>query len=124
MALFTNSSEQKSILSSDHHGENHSGLTASDELTIQVIAKCKQESPMPEKLKQEKCASAPDLKDLFETTLKSKNEFDQARTKWVQTNEVEVEGLSQMTLHDFVLKAEGLGKKVSYTRSLTVKISD
>lgn len=98
--------------------------TPKDELTIRIVSNYTHKSEQSEKLKLENQSNSPSLTRLFEKTLKTKNEFDTARTHWVEPNEVVVEGLSQMTLQDFIMKAERLGKRVSYSKSLTVKITD
>lgn len=96
----------------------------SDELTLVMKTVTEQESAMPETLKKEKQADAPSLANLFEQTLEQKGEADSLQKHWTSENELEVEGLSNTTLHSFVLEAEKLGKKITYTKTLSVKISD
>lgn len=40
------------------------------------------------------------------------------------SNEITLNELSSLELHSLTLKAEELGKNITYTRSLTIKISD
>ncbi len=47
-----------------------------------------------------------------------------SRWKHLGDNIIEVEGLKQSDLHNFILKAEQMGKKIEYTRTLSVRISD
>lgn len=44
--------------------------------------------------------------------------------EWKSDQEVEFKKLNKMTLHNFCLEAEKQGKNITYTRTLTVKISD
>lgn len=64
------------------------------------------------------------IRDLFEQTLTENEEIEGDRFKWVGENEIQVDGLSGMPLHNFVLKAEALGKKVTYRRSIVFTITD
>ena len=95
-----------------------------DELTIAIASKHVQPSAMPEDLKMKKRAEAPKLEQMLEETIKVKGESDAIQKNWNTEGELEVEGLSDMTLHSFILQAEALGKKISYTKTLKVKISD
>ncbi len=96
----------------------------SDELTLIIKTENVQESAMSEEQKQEKRAMAPSLETLFDQTVQQKGESAQLKKSWISDSEIEVEGLSNTTLHSYVLEAEKLGKKVTYTRTLQVKISD
>ena len=71
-----------------------------------------------------KIDSGQTLAELFDDTLKEKGEYPLTKAQWTGPGELEVEGLSNITLHSFLLKTEALGKKVSYSRNLTVKIED
>lgn len=64
------------------------------------------------------------LQQLFEETFNEKGEHSIGNLRWVGENEVEVNGLSNMTLHNFILKAEALGKKVTYRRNIVLTITD
>lgn len=96
----------------------------SDELTLIVKTENVQESAMSEEQKQVKQSASPSLATLFDQTVQQKGEAAQLKRSWVSDSELEVEGLSSMTLHSFVLEAENLGKKITYTKTLQVKISD
>lgn len=95
-----------------------------DELTLIMNSENVQESSMSEIQKQEKRAVAPSLQTLFEQTVQEKGEAGQLEKSWLSHSELEVNGLSKMTLHSFVMEAEKLGKKITFTRTLQVKISD
>lgn len=71
-----------------------------------------------------KNANSAALQELFQQTLNEKGENVANQFKWVAENEIQVDGLSSMTLHNFILKAEELGKKVTYRRSIVLTISD
>lgn len=64
------------------------------------------------------------LQELFEQALAETGENGAQKFKWVGENEIQVDGLSGMTLHNFLLKAEALGKKVTYRRSIVFQIED
>lgn len=96
----------------------------SDELTLIMKSENVQESAMSEEQKQEKRATAPSLENLFDETVQLKGESSQLKKNWISDSQMEVEGLSNTTLHSFVLEAEKLGKKITYTRTIQVKISD
>lgn len=100
------------------------GLQANEELIIKVASSHYQESPMSEEQKIEARKEAPSLYKIFETTLKSKGEYNLDEISWNSDDELEMNYLSNNALHSFVLEAEKLGKKVTYQKSLTVKISD
>ena len=63
-------------------------------------------------------------RELFEQTLNANDEKALNNVKWVGENEIQVDGLSGMTLHNFLLKVEALGKKVTYRRSTVFTITD
>ncbi len=95
-----------------------------DTLTIYTETKRIINSAMPDYIKEKKRADAPSLFELFKNTIERKGEGEQVQIKELNTDEFFVEGLSSMTLQSFILKAEELGKNISYTTSLQVKISD
>ena len=104
--------------------QNEGSASRKDEMTICVETINEQKSPMSEALKSKVRANADSLKKIFEDTIQEKGEFPLEKAEWKNENEVTVTGLSPMTLHSFVLKAEQLGKKISYERTLKVKITD
>jgi len=121
MTLVMNSPAKNGGLTKE---KNTSSASSQDELIIRIESTREQKSPMPEELKKKRRANSPELNELFEETLKQKNEYSSSETKWINDNEVQVNGMSDMTLHSFILKAEELGKKITYTKTLKVSISD
>ena len=101
-----------------------SAQNPSGELTIHLQSSYDHPSAMPEEIKMKKQADAPALHELFCQTIEEKCGEANTKTYWIAPDEVEVEGLSNIALHSFILKAEELGKTVHYTKTLTVKISD
>ena len=99
-------------------------LLTNEELTIRVASSHYQESAMSQEQKITARKDAPSLYKIFETTLQSKGEYNLDEIKWNSDDELEMSYLSNNALHSFVLEAEKLGKKVTYEKSLTVKISD
>lgn len=64
------------------------------------------------------------IKDLFVDVLKSKDEYDEAKLKWDGPKEVSIQDISSMTLHNFCLEAERLGKKVLLEKRTVIQIVD
>lgn len=104
--------------------ENTNGTILNDELTICIDSEHEQNSPMSEERKAAMRAQSPSLYKLFQKTLESKGEYPLANCEWNGEKELQADNLSSMTLHSFILKAESLGKKITYSRSLKIKISD
>lgn len=96
----------------------------SDELTIRTKSSYVHPSPMSLKHKREATKNAPSLQELFNETLKNKGEYPTAKIEELDGNKLEVQGVSQMALHSFILEAEKLGKQIKYTKTYSVKISD
>ena len=94
------------------------------ELTLKVASTHFQESPMSDEQKMKVRETAPSLYRIFEETLKAKGEYNLNEINWNGDDELEMEYLSQNALHTFILEAEKLGKKITYNKSLTIKISD
>ena len=96
-----------------------------DQMTIHMTSSYEQKSAMNEELKMKAREGSPSLNQLFENTLIEKGESESLKNgSWISNNEITVQGVSKMALHSFILKAESLGKKIKYTRSLTVEITD
>ncbi|MEO9483936.1 MAG: hypothetical protein ABJG47_10840 [Ekhidna sp.] len=95
-----------------------------DEMTLVTQTINTQVSSMSEELKKIKRDATPPLQELFKETVENKGELDALKSRWTADDELMVEGLSQMTLHSFLLKAEELGKNITYTRTLKVEITD
>lgn len=66
----------------------------------------------------------PELKSLFEQVLLEKNALDEKQVRWLNNSTVEVSGSVGLALHSFVLRAEELGKKVSYEKKTVIRIAD
>ena len=95
-----------------------------DELTLIMSTVNEKTSSMPEDLKRKIRDRSLGLKELFIATVERKGEGKKLQVNRLSDSELEIEGISQMTLHSFLLKAEELGKKITYTRSLKVEITD
>lgn len=63
------------------------------------------------------------LKSLFIDMLKSKNEYNESSIQWSDDETVEISNISNMSLHTFLLKAEKMGKDISYTKRTIIEIS-
>ena len=83
-----------------------------------------QPSVMPDDLKEIKRANSPELNSLLTETLEHKGEADSVQIQQNELGQLIVEGVSQSALHSFLLKAEEIGKKITYKRVLEVKITD
>jgi len=109
---------------SAHEVSSTSKKNGHSQLSIQIKSTHAQESAMPEELKRQVQKNSPSLYELFDDTLRRKGEAQSVTSRFVDEDILEVEGLSNLTLHSYVLEAEKLGKKVEYIKTLTVKISD
>ena len=93
-----------------------------DELSLVMHQTIKHPSPMSATLKHEKRASKESLENLLKKVIQDKG--DAVHINQLGDKEFEIEGLSSMTLHSFILKAEELGKNVSFKKSIKVQITD
>lgn len=124
MTLLMNQLQMETTDTSEVAEANAISNDRMEELTILMESIHEQNSPMAEELRMQKQASADSLDALFFQTVRRKGEEEKLQANWISETEMEVEGISEMTLHSFLLKAEQLGKKITYTRTLRVKISD
>lgn len=99
--------------------ENESDLIK-DEVFIKVQKKCQHST----------FSSSDQMKPQTEETKKFVNEFfssngmEISENQWESPKEVVLSDCSSAALHNLTLEAEKLGKTVTYSRSLTIKISD
>ena len=101
--------------------QNAKERSTHDEVLIHVQKEFFQEAPMRKQDRSE--VSNEELKLSVTEFLVSKGiELDE--NQWKESNAIVLNNLSALTLHSLALKAEELGKKISYSRSLTIKISD
>ncbi len=127
MSLVLNKSSITDAITGELHQENTSSngvQTEVEELSIQMKSTIHHPNAMSEMQKSAAQKDAPSMAQLFESTMRSKGEFNPSKMNWVDDNVVEVEGLSQMALHSFLLEAEALGKEVTYTKQTTIRISN
>lgn len=104
--------------------EEPSNGLSKDEMTLVMNTVNEQKSSMSDELKEEKRRNVESLEALLHDVIDSKGEADSLNLRRNSNNEFEVEGLSNMTLHTFLLKAEALGKNIKYTKTLKVEICD
>lgn len=95
-----------------------------DELTLIMSTVDVRTHSMSEDLKRRVREKSPGLEELFIATVERKGEGEKLQVNRLSDSELEIEGISQMTLHSFLLRAEELGKNITYTRSLKVEITD
>ena len=72
---------------------------------------------------QNEVISCDQLKDLFDQVMEERSETTD-KIKWIDDETVEVSGVSGACMHQFALRAEELGKEVSYQKKIFIKISD
>jgi len=65
--------------------------------------------------------SEVELKQKF-TEVFQKKESDNCNINWLDDGNVEVQGASPMTLHNFTLQAEAMGKQVKYHKKTIIEI--
>ena len=122
--MILSATKENEQFSSPLHLSVDSGISPSDdELTIHVKSHVTCPSPMPDNVKKMKREGSEGLMELFTQVLREKGEDIISELK-VTDNEIELSSLSSMTLHSFILKAEELGKCVTYEKSFRVKITD
>lgn len=97
---------------------------ARDEMTLVMKTTNTQISSMSEEMKAKKRKVSASLEEILRNTVEDKGQLDALKSRWTSDDELEIEGISQMTLHSFLLKAEELGKNITYTRTLKVEITD
>ncbi|MDW3191496.1 MAG: hypothetical protein R8G66_04000 [Cytophagales bacterium] len=98
----------------NHPAETTKSFSVNQEITTQPV-----DSP-----NRTISANGQALQALFEQSLAESGENGTRKFNWVGENEIQVDGLSGMTLNNFLLKAEALGKKVTYRRSIVFQIED
>ena len=123
MSLLTNTTEHEASILTDQPEASIKSAKA-DELVIKMKSSIHHPSAMSDDLKKAKSMEGQRLNELFDETLSQKIQTEEVNCHWTDDSTVEVEGLSKLTLHNFILKAEELGKNVTYTRTYTVKVSD
>jgi hypothetical protein len=97
--------------------------SASQSLNIVTKSVITHESSMSEAKKQKARQNTPSLRELLETTISEGKDLDDLQMNWAGDT-VELQGVSKMALHSFILKAEELGKKITYTKTYQVSITD
>ena len=122
MSLLINSTSEEKISERSEVGSITNQVQ--DDLTLYTETKRVRNSAMPESLKETKRKDAPALRDLFSQTIESKGQTDAVGIKELADSELFVSGLDQLTLQSFILKAEELGKKITYTTTLKIEISE
>ena len=60
--------------------------------------------------------------NLFRESLKQLNADSSTRISQVDDETIEVYGMPSMALHNFALKCEQMGRKVDYTKEITLNI--
>ena len=88
----------------------------SENMTISVQSSMNHVSPKKEE-------STATLKDVFVELLKERGEYDTNNITWNSDDEVVVSKINHFTLHQLVLKAEELGKQISFEKNTVIKFS-
>ncbi len=112
------------ILDNAQMVKEEKGVSANEELTLRVKTVNVHTSPMSDDHKRKPRENAPSLKKIFHETVKNKGELSNVKVTEDTDGAYEVRGLSNLTLHAFILEAEKLGKKVTYKRTLEVSITE
>lgn len=124
MSLITNNTSSYEMDNSIDVLERPQNQEQNDEMTICTKSVVRHRSPMSPEMKKLKREQLASLNDLFEEVLGQKGERDLVEITKDDNGELWLEGLSSTALHSFILKAEELGKHVTYTKITKVKISD
>lgn len=112
--------QEHQVTSSDGRSESRSEIQ--EELCIRMTNTMIQKNFSKSSLTNEPAMTSVSAKDLFERTVKNKGEHNSVKTRFVDDSTMEVEGLSKMALHSYLLEAEKLGKKIEFVKTTTIKI--
>ena len=125
MSLFTETFAVKEQMNNNSNTSNGgTGSSKKDELRLIVKSTHSQPSPMSESLKQRVRKGSKSLNEILHEETELKGELKNAKFHPISNTTYKVEGVSESTLHSFILRAEGLGKKITYTRTLEIAIED
>lgn len=61
---------------------------------------------------------------LLKEVLENKGELTNLDAHWIDSNTLAIDGISNLTLHSYMLEAEKKGKKVELIKTTTIKISN
>ncbi|MFY0599215.1 MAG: hypothetical protein JXR03_06055 [Cyclobacteriaceae bacterium] len=64
------------------------------------------------------------VKQLFVDVLKNKNEYDESKLKWDGKEDLAVQDISSIALHNFYLEVEKLGKKIKLENRTVIQVVD
>lgn len=104
--------------------ESSEVLANRDELILTMETTTIQESSMTEEQKIDAKRNGSPLEELFEMVIDAKGETRSVKVIKSSNSEWQVEGLSNLALHSFLLKAEQLGKNITCTKTMKVSITD
>ncbi|WP_421762983.1 hypothetical protein [Ekhidna sp.] len=124
MSLLMKSVPVSESQSQTHETARSKSNESHDEMTLVMKTTNTQISSMSDEMKAKKRRASASLEEMFRNTVEDKGQLDALKSSWTSDDELEIEGISQMTLHSFLLKAEELGKNITYTRTLKVEITD
>lgn len=77
--------------------------------------------PSPKKTNEQMDAEA--LKAALIEVLQERNAYHPDKVNWKDEETMEVSGLSHFAMHALVLKAEELGKKITFEKQTIIKIA-
>lgn len=66
----------------------------------------------------------PSLKEVFKRELEKKGVYDESKFRWIDDETVEVTNVPALALHSFTLRAEEMGKDISYSKQTIIKITE
>jgi hypothetical protein len=92
------------------------------EMTISIEKKINHPCPTAKVKSMNPSIDSEQLKQLFTTVLEEKNEMNKCNMDWVDDKTVVVDELSGLTLHNFLLRVEELGKNISFTKKTVIEI--
>lgn len=91
----------------------------------EIVIKIQKESfqSAPKKTVETLKSDGSELRSFVKEYFKSEG-LETGKEHWITPNEVVLNDCSSLSLHSLTLQAEQLGKKISYSKSLTIKISE
>ncbi len=103
-------------------GINTKNSTKNTDMIISIEKKIAQPSPDKIAAANSDKISTEDLKKMFDEVITSKNEKDKLNMNWADDKTLVLDKLSGISLHNFLLKVEELGKNITFTKKTVIEI--
>jgi hypothetical protein len=91
-------------------------------MTISIQSSVFHQSKSNLKVVKDAPAQEKDLRRMLEEEIQRKGEQGQAEWQWLDDETLEINNLSGLALHSFLLKVEELGKNITYKKKTVIEI--